>query len=275
MKVHTATLAGGDNNQDRVFAGENAVIVLDGASAFDPVDVDPGLYAETVGVVIAEQLNTQPRITVASAVATAINHATQQLNLDADRSPSSTVSVLRVRRDSDTIDLYVLGDSPIHYGTQDKAHTLVDNRLAELPIRERIGYEAARRAGHGFTDKHHSVLANLQRAQRTYRNTKHGYWIAETDPEAARHALVAEVPCHSMGWATLATDGAADSLDVFGLHGWCDIAFYDPRQLSELLETLHDWEAHNDPHSQFFPRAKQHDDKTIAAITNFPGNRPI
>ncbi len=55
MKVHTAQLAGGPVNADRVFCTHNAVIVLDGATAFEPVDVDPASYADTLGRMIAEQ----------------------------------------------------------------------------------------------------------------------------------------------------------------------------------------------------------------------------
>lgn len=40
MKVHTAQLAGRDNNQDHIFVTDSAVTLPDGASAFGPVDVD-------------------------------------------------------------------------------------------------------------------------------------------------------------------------------------------------------------------------------------------
>lgn len=262
MKVHSATLAGGDNNQDRLFVTDNAVILLDGATAFEPVDIDAGHYAETLGAVIAEQLDQQPGIPIADAVAIAIQHATQKLDLIADRSPSSTVSVLRSR--PTTVDLYVLGDSPIHYGADHEHQVLNDERLSAVARREREHYLSQLRAGHGYGPDHRTSLADLQRAQRQARNHPDGYWIAETDPAAAHHGLTATIPANSITWAVLATDGAADLIDHHG-PSWPEVVHYAPEQLAALLADLHRWERANDPGGIQLPRAKRHDDKTIVS----------
>ncbi|MDQ2708705.1 MAG: protein phosphatase 2C domain-containing protein [Actinomycetota bacterium] len=264
MRVHSAILAGGEHNHDRLFVTDNAVIVLDGASTFEPVEVDAGLYTETLGAAIAEQLAQQPSLPIADAVATAIRHTVHKLDLTAGRSPSSTVSVLRAG--AREVHLYVLGDSPIHYGTQGIDRILTDDRLSSAAIPECDRYLSQLRAGRGYTTEHQAALVALQRAQRHARNRACGYWIAETDPAAAHHALTTTIRADAITWTVLATDGAADVITHTG-PSWPTIADYNPDDLAALLDHLHHWEYGTDPTGYLLPRAKQHDDKTIAAVT--------
>lgn len=263
MRAATAQLAGGEHNADRVLIGEDAVVVLDGATAFEPVDLDPGEYAEAIGRQIIRRL---PGATIADAVAGAIRDTADAYDLRAGRSPSSTVSVLRVG-DGET-DLYVLGDSPIHYGTERSVHVLRDARLDDLASSERVAYVDALRAGHGYTEQHRRALVQLQREQRRHRNRSGGYWIAEADPSAAYHGVTRTVPRDAISWALLATDGAADLLTEWPHHAWSEIAAYDGAQLRDLLDRLHQWERDVDPDGRRLPRAKRHDDKTLVAVVD-------
>jgi hypothetical protein len=264
VKVHTAQLAGGPVNADRVFCTHHAVIVLDGATAFEPVDVDPATYADTLGRIITDELDDRPATALAHVVATAIARTADQLNIRPGWSPSSTVAILRIR--DTAADLYVLGDSPIYYGADHVATVFTDDRLAGIAPSERAHYVARLRAGHGFDEEHRVALVALQRAQREARNTPDGYWIAEADPAAAHHAVERAVPADHIGWAVLATDGAADYIDHTG-QSWPRIALYDSEHLAALLGSADRWEAETDPDGQVLPRAKQHDDKTIAAVS--------
>ena len=169
-----------------MFVTEHAVIVLDGATALEPVPVDPATYAQTLGTAIAEHLDRQPDTALPDVVAER-SPRRAQLHLHTGHSPSSTVTILRALETA--VDLYVLGDSPIHYGTDDAAASLTDNRLAAVAPVERQRYIARLRAGHGYDEHHRETLVALQRAQRAARNTPDGYWIAEADPEAAHHAI--------------------------------------------------------------------------------------
>jgi hypothetical protein len=96
-------------------------------------------------------------------------------------------------------------------------------------------YRARLAAGHGYDDEHRRLLAALQHRQRKARNKPGGYWIAEADPIAARHALTRSRPWDAERRAILATDGAA-------MHGanaeWPRIAELDQR---EVLDLLHSW----------------------------------
>lgn len=123
------------------------------------------------------------------------------------------------------------------------------------------------RAGHGYDDEHRAVLRALQQAQRDRRNRVDGYWIAESDPGAANHAITMTVPRKRISWAVLATDGVSNVIDHNG-YNWLAIARADAKRLARLLDALHEWEATVDPDGQRLPRAKQHDDKTLAAVAS-------
>jgi hypothetical protein len=264
MRVATAQLPGPDQSADRVFVLENAVIVLDGASAFEPVDLAPGDYAQALGESIAAQLAEAPHFELPAVVAKAIAEVVAKHDLRPGASPSSTVSILRTGPDE--VDLYVLGDSPIHYGNNAEQHALTDNRLAELQLPERDAYRSRLRGGHGYDDEHRRLLRELQRKQRTHRNREGGYWIAETEPGAARQARTVTLPSSTIAWAVLATDGAGDVLAHLDRHSWPGLADGNADQLLTILHELHDWEEHGDPAARRLPRAKRHDDKTIAAV---------
>jgi hypothetical protein len=190
---------------------------------------------------------------------------TEELDLRAGASPSGTVAILRARRDA--ADLYVLGDSPIHYGIGHREHSLIDDQLSKVATPERGHYLSQLRDGHGYDEAHRAALAQLQQAERQARNVEGGYWIAETDPVAAHHALTSTIERDAIDWAVLATDGAADLIEHAG-HRWHRIAQYDLPQLDALLTRIHQWEDTSDPDGRHLPRAKRHDDKTIAAFAS-------
>lgn len=263
MKAYVAQLAGGSSNADRAFVTDHAAIVLDGASAFLPVDVDPGNYASTLGEYIANQLDEDAAADLPAVVHTAIRSTAARLDLTPGRSPSSTVAILRTH--GGAADLYVLGDSPIHYGSDSRQAMLTDERLAHVAMSERRDYVSRLRAGHGYDDGHQAAVTALQRAQRSARNRPDGYWIAEADPAAAHHGLTRRLRVDDITWAALASDGAADVIDHTG-HQWSEVAHADTHQLAALLAQLDQWEAETDPDGSALPRAKQHDDKTLVAV---------
>lgn len=266
MDVTVCGRPGGDSADyaDLAIVAPFGVVLLDGASAFEPVDVHPATYARTLGASITALLHGQADRTIADVVAEAISRTTTKLDLTAGASPSSTVAILRAR--DDVVDLYVLGDSPIHYGAGDRSHQLVDERLARVARPEHDQYVARLRAGHGYNDEHRRALVHLQQAQKRARNAPGGYWIAEATPEAAYHGLTATIDRSALAWAVLATDGASDFLNHAG-KSWSDIAHYDRPQLNELLLHIHKWEHDVDANGRQLPRAKRHDDKTIVVVS--------
>lgn len=264
MKINTAQLPGPHHSQDRVFLTANAALVLDGATAFVSVELDPGTYTDALGRHIVTELGAHDRTDLAEVVSNAIDVVAHRFELRPGRSPSSTITILRIR--DQHADLFVLGDSPLYYGTAHHSRVLVDTRLADLDLPESRRYRDRLRDGSGYDDKHRTLLRRLQEHQCAWRNVDGGYWIAEADPSAAHHAITATLSVHDLSWAVLATDGITNPLTHLGRADWATVAAKSDCQLAGLLTAAHRWEREDDPTGRSFPRAKRHDDKTIAAI---------
>ena len=264
MRVDIAQLPEPPEGQDRVHMAPNVVVVLDGASAFTPVPVDAGTYTDELGSRITAHLTDQPATDLVDVLASAIAGTRDRLELSPGTSPSSTVSIVRVG--DDHVDVLVLGDSPVIVGHIDQApEVIVDDRLSRMPNPHRAGYRRRLSAGHGYDEQHRLMVGKMQAAQLSRRNRSEGYFIAEADPDAAAQAISRHYTRHQVGWAILATDGAADLLRHLGLADWPAIAA-DPTQASRLLRRASAWEAYADPDGRQLPRTKRHDDKTLAVI---------
>lgn len=264
MKVNTVQLPGPHRSKDRVFMTANAAIVLDGATAFASVELDAGTYADSLGRHIATELRSNDCADLAEVVGNAIDVVAHRFELRPGHSPSSTVTILRTR--DHHADLFVLGDSPLYYGTAHHSNVLVDTRLADLDLPESRRYRDRLRDGSGYDDKHRTLLRRLQEHQRACRNIDGGYWIAEANPAAACHAVTVTLGVHDLSWAVLATDGITNPLTHLGRADWATVAAKSDRQLAGLLAAAHRWEREDDPTGRTFPRAKRHDDKTIAVV---------
>ena len=265
----TAQLPEPPHGADRVIVTGNAVIVLDGASAFEPAGAPPGEYASHLGASIAAALAVAPEATLASVVGEAISATAADLGLDDDAGcPSSTVVMARLA--GGALDLLALGDSYIFYGTGPGTGTLTDDRLAGLHLPQQRQYRERLAAGGGYDDAHRELLRALQRGQRRYRNRPGGYWIAAADPEAASRALTLTFPATAETWAVLATDGAVNTARHLGLDDWPALARSGPAALARLLRQCQDWEQDADPDGRQLPRSKPHDDKAIASLTAGP-----
>jgi hypothetical protein len=266
MHVETAQLPGPNESDDRVFVTDNAVIVLDGASAFRPVPVPAATYAETLGGAMAERLTSTPAADLVTVLAGAIEATTESLSLTPGDSPSSTVAVARLNREG-SWDLLVLGDSQIA-----TPHAVLrDDRQAAVATQERDAYCSRLAAGHGYDEEHRRLIQELQHQQARRRNQPNGFWIAEANPQAARHALTATV---SGPWTVLATDGAYRPMNQLARSDWTRISEQSSEALAAVLQRCHEWEQ-TDPDGQLVPRAKRHDDKTLASTRcTSPTSRP-
>ncbi|WP_295126924.1 hypothetical protein [uncultured Leifsonia sp.] len=261
MRVETAMLPEARSSQDRIFVTPSAVIMLDGATAFVPAPVTPDQYVDTLGGHLVESLTTQPAIELTAALADGIAQTARELELEAGRSPSSTVAIVRQRDQS--VDFLVLGDTQLVTPTA----IVLDDRIAEVATIERVRYRERLASGGGFDQRHRQYLRELQAKQAEYRNRDGGYWIAEADPRAATRAAVGAFAINSGHWAVLATDGVYRPMVRLGLDYWESVSAHNSETLTQLLAYLDGWEADVDPDGVHLPRAKRHDDKAIAAIT--------
>lgn len=246
---------------DRAFITSNAVIVLDGASAFSVRDVPASTYADHLGSTLADLVDGSDE-PMTDLLAESIKSTAAALDLTpGGRAPSSTVAVVRRREDA-SVDVLVLGDSQVVI----PGEIFRDDRLGPLANSERSAYRARLRSGHGYDDEHRRMLAALQAEQLRYRNRPGGYWIAEADPSAAEQALIRHLPPDLAPWVILATDGAYKPMEHLGLDDWPQVAAANSDGLAELLQRCQDWEALDDQ-GQELPRAKRHDDKTLAVVS--------
>src|SRR5436305_10708052 len=99
MQVATAQLPPMDDSADKIFVAPNAVIMLDGASAFLPVPVPASTYADQLGRRIAEALTSNPDADLTEVLARSIEATAKSLDLTPGESPTSTVTIARVRDD--------------------------------------------------------------------------------------------------------------------------------------------------------------------------------
>ncbi|MFI5627341.1 hypothetical protein ACIA03_28045 [Nocardioides sp. NPDC051685] len=248
------------SGDDRAFVTSNAVIVLDGASAFAARDVPASTYAEHLGSTMAALIDGSDE-PLTALLADAIKTTATALDLrPGGRAPSSTVAVVRRRADA-TTDVLVLGDSQVV--TPDEV--IRDDRLGPLASTERTAYRTRLEQGHGYDDEHRRILAALQTEQLRHRNKPGGYWIAEADPAAAEHALTRHLLPGEVPWCVLATDGAYKPMEHLGLDEWPAVAAASADDLDAVLQRCQDWES-TDAQGEHLPRAKCHDDKTLAVV---------
>lgn len=260
MRVATAQLPAIDDSDDKVFTTPNAVVMLDGASAFVPVPVPASTYADYLGAHLRDTLTAQPHIDLTTALSEAISDIARALDLHEGESPSSTVTI--ARRRGDVLELLILGDNLVML----PGEILIDDRLDVLDLAPRRKYRERLAAGSGYDDEHKALLRKLQTLQAQHRNREGGYWIAETDPAAAHHAITTNRTTTAAPWAVLATDGAYNTLAHLDRADPQLLADADTGQLGELLEQCQRWEADTDPHGASLQRSKRHDDKSIAAL---------
>jgi hypothetical protein len=258
MSTATAQLPEG-GGEDRVYVTQDAVIVLDGASAFLPVAIPPSAYVDALGDNLLHRL--PDAADLQTGLREAIRATARQLGLEPGRSPSSTVAMLR--ETTADVECLVLGDSMIAFPDQ----TIVDERLSHVAQQYRTRYRDRLRSGHGYDQDHREVLRKLQAGQARHRNRADGYWIAEADPAAADQALTMKRSLASTPWAVLATDGAYKTMTHLGIADWSAVATASSEDLRQILTDCQRWEDLSDPDGREFPRAKRHDDKSVAVTT--------
>jgi hypothetical protein len=265
MRIRGASQPGGDPpGQDRWTSTSRGAVVLDGASAFDPAAPAADHYVDVLLAALAETLDRPADLR--AILGDAIALVAHQLNITPGGGPSSTVLLLREA--GEWLELLVLGDSTAVIGLRDGLiERWTDQRIAGVAADLRARYRDDLRAGQGYNSAHRELLSEIQRVERAARNTDTGYWIAEADDDAGRHAIVHRYPRTDIDWCVLATDGAQHGFDHHDID-WAALHKASAPELSDLLGSLQRWEADADPDGLQLPRAKRHDDKTVVTWSN-------
>ncbi|MCX4747681.1 protein phosphatase 2C domain-containing protein [Kitasatospora sp. NBC_01287] len=229
-------------NEDFVLAGEDFVVVLDGATRSAPETGcahDVAWVTRRLGVALGRLLVEEPGLTLTRTLALAIERVRRLhgagCDLDHPDSPSATVALLRRR--GEWLEHLVLADSPVLIELTDgRLEAVLDDRVDQLPA-----YDLA-------------TVARL-------RNAPGGFWVAGARVAAAEQALTGAHPVSSVTRFAVLTDGVSRLVERYGW-SW--------RQLLDLLDEQGPDSAVRavraaelaDPPGRF--RGKRHDDATVA-----------
>lgn len=270
MSVTTATLRGdGRANHDTVVVSDRAVAVLDGASGWLPLQEpgrDGGWIARTLGGLLLPVLDQDRPLT--ELLRQALTDVTNTYDLHPGTAPETTITI--ARWDAEHLEILALCDSPaVVFGPQPDPVEILDDRLQAVGGEARMRARDHLRAGHGYDPQHRELLAEIQRQELAGQNSDDGYWVAEADPEAANHAYTATYPLEEIEAVLLLTDGAAAGVDEYAHpRTWREALPQVRNSPAAFLEDLHTTED-TDPDGRRWPRAKCHDDKTLALIEPF------
>jgi hypothetical protein len=256
-----STLPGSGNvGQDRWRSIGRAAVVLDGASSFTPAVSSADEYVDCLLDEIAYRLDGEPG-DLRAVLAESIRQCVDRLVVPPNSGPSCTVLI--ARETDGRFEVLSLGDSTAMVRTVDgRSIRIVDDRLSRIAIDLRDLYRNRLSKGCGYDDSHGEILRRLQERERLLRNVHGGYWIAESDPNAAAESIVCNFPLESIEWCILSTDGAQKVLDYLDV-SWDSVAHMSVDEIASLLSRLHRWEEVEDRSAELMPRAKRHDDKTL------------
>lgn len=259
----------GKPNEDLLAHRGDLVVVLDGCGVPDSIgtEVRRGCrhgvpwYVRSLADELLDRA-TDADETLPDALAGAIEAVTAAHRGECDLSnvdtPACTVTMLRQR--GDALDHLVLSDSSVVFDRRGAGYgieVVSDDRIAAVRLSgPAIALDSPQRAER---DRAGSAARSAQL------NRPGGFWVAATDPAAAREALTGTTPVAGVDGVLLATDGATRLVE-FGELGWpalLDLAAADPGELvrrTRAAETA-------DPTATRWPRGKQYDDATAAWCT--------
>jgi hypothetical protein len=255
MEIRFATRSSpGCPNEDAVVAGDDFVAVLDGATA-EP-DTDSGCQhgvrwfatelAGRLGWSLASNsYRTTPltEILYDACASLARSHA-GTCDLTNPCSPTATVAIVRVGAQS--VEYLVLSDATVVL------------RLATGEVRAVTDDRILR-----FDDLRWESLRN-------FRNVPDGFWVAGSNPQAAKHAVVGTIPAADVDQVALFSDGAARLVVRYGWK-WSElIEVLDVKGPAEIIALTRAAERKS---PQRFD-GKRHDDATAAFCVLDPRQAP-
>ncbi|MFE0105830.1 protein phosphatase 2C domain-containing protein [Streptomyces sp. NPDC059009] len=258
--------AAGRANEDWAGALPHAVAVLDGAGV--PPGVDTGCthgaawYAAELGRRLLTRIGADHGVPLPDALADAIAELAADHGLTCDighpGTPSATVAVVRFREH--LVDYLVLSDATVLLDDGHRVEAVCDRRNSEISPELS---ETSRRHVPGEPE-HERALRHAITVVREHRNRPGGFWIADTDPAAAHHALTGSRPRSALRRVALLSDGVTRLVEMFGVARWPDLLDLAERAGPRaLIEEVRTWE-NQDRRAARWPRIKIHDDATAA-----------
>lgn len=253
-------------NEDWSAADEDAVVVLDGATARIDTGCRHGIawYVDKLGMALMANVRENPKRALPDTLADAISQVAgmhPECDLSHPGTPSAGVAI--VRRGDDRLEYLVLADTVVVIRTHDGDIVLTDDRVRNAAREER---EMAIALPYG-SDERRVALQRMKRREQAARNRPGGFWVAAADPDAAKHAIVGSVPLGDVTAVAILTDGAARCVIPFGLITWADmLRILEADGPDELIRQVRRTES-SDPNGEHWRRAKRSDDATVVFAT--------
>jgi serine/threonine protein phosphatase PrpC len=274
LRVTTATLPASPDrdNEDFVAASYNTVVLLDGAG--NPAGSEQGChhgvawYTRALGTTLLNLATERTGHSLTNLLAEAIRQVADQhrdtCDLDHPGSPSATV--LAVRQVGDELQHLVLADSVLVLHSSRETRVITDDRESEIGRHLRAPMDALPTGAPGHAREHRRYVEIL----RSYRNRPDGFWVASSDPAAARQAITGTTPTSDVELALLLSDGASRIADRFGLITWTDLVqLVISAGPAALLDRVREAER-SDQDGRKWPRGKSTDDATAAFVVPLP-----
>jgi hypothetical protein len=228
--------------EDRVLRLPDAVVVLDGATALEPMPYGPGWYVDQLGGELARGLAASDPLP--DLLGAAIRSVASRYGLRRGYSPTSTVAILRWCESY--VDVLALADSPVVLFGSSGVEVISDDRLI------------------GLRDT--GLLRGAADVPRL-RNVDGGFWVAGAEPSAAWRAVCVRRPLASVRAALVCTDGVAVGVTEYGLFSWGEALELAARSGPEaVLERVRAAER-SDLSRTRWPRGKVHDDQAMALVS--------
>ncbi|MET8680201.1 protein phosphatase 2C domain-containing protein [Streptomyces sp. NPDC004647] len=262
MRISLATEPGtpGLANEDAAAATDTVAVVLDGVTTLP--GYGSGCRHGTVWFVrqLADRILVRagvPEAGLDEALHAALTDVVELHGGGCDLSlpdpPSATLAILRETEEA--LEYLVLADCTVVVDIAGTVQEITDDRLLRLHLPERKAVLA---------DPTPEAYAALMEAKRARRNRRGGYWVAASEPEAARHALTGRYDRHRVRRAALMTDGVSCAVDRYGLTDWPGLLDDLDRAGPEAaIQRIRRAEA-EDPDGIRWARGKTHDDAAIA-----------
>lgn len=234
-------------NEDSWGSYKNFVWVIDGASNPKTGSDEVVSFVNALNAQLKDCAANNPHASLATILAASISATAQTENVHA----SATVALCRFNEDN--FDYLVLGDAGIVFeDAESDIKLLQDTRLQECAIEERKRYLDRLRAG-ATQDEIEKAHIALVEAESKLRNTTGGFWVAETDPNAAYHALHGNIE-DAQYPVILGTDGFIGLARPSVLFSQARQAEGLPQKLAEVTDVL-------------LPRSGKIDDATVIAVS--------
>lgn len=257
--------APGTASEDSTATGPGIVVLLDGATARTETGCIHGVawFADSLARGINEHAHLGPTEALAAAISQTADSHRDTCDLSHPGTPSAAVAIVQITEGA--MRYLVLGDVTIAVDTTAGLQVISDQRVSQTALAER----AAADAMHAGDPEKTAALVRMKHAELAARNVEGGYWVATTNPVAARHALTGEVPLSRVRQVAVLSDGAVRAVDAFGLDDWSGaFEVLCESGPAELVRQVRAAES-SDPKASRWPRNKISDDATIAYCTSF------